>query len=64
MVVVSVEFRRNEQSNSFAASVNESSPSNDNCLGEVVMADLVYNLVKGPVGWVGWRRLLNERSGV
>jgi hypothetical protein len=35
-----------------AASVNDPSPSNDNCLGEVVMADRVYSLVKGPAGWV------------
>jgi hypothetical protein len=35
-----------------AASVNGPSPSNDNCSGEVVMADRVYSLVKGPAGWV------------
>ncbi len=35
-----------------AASANDPSPSNCNCLGEVVMADRVYSLVKGPAGWV------------
>jgi hypothetical protein len=27
-------------------------PANDNCLGEIVMTDRVYSLVKGPAGWV------------
>ena len=33
-----------------AASANDFAPSN--CLGGLIMAELVYNLVKGPAGWV------------
>ena len=32
--------------------VNDPSTGNDNCPREIVMADRVYSLFKGPAGWV------------